>query len=81
MKEHGVTVGQAKETLSCLAEEQWKNINQEFLSNIIIPVPLLTRVINLARVMESLYKKIDGYTHCSGIFDYIDKVLDKCVHH
>nr|ASU91354.1 (-)-germacrene D synthase [Indosasa hispida] len=81
VKEHGVTVEQAKETLSCLAEEQWKSINQEFLSNIIIPVPLLTRVINLARVMESLYKKIDGYTHCSEIFDYIDKVLDKCVHH
>uniref|UniRef100_A0A0E0KM44 Uncharacterized protein n=1 Tax=Oryza punctata TaxID=4537 RepID=A0A0E0KM44_ORYPU len=81
MKEHGVTVQEAKKALWCLVEEQWRSINQEFLSNTTVPVPLLTRVINLARLMETLYKKTNGYTYCSGITDPISNVLDTCVSH
>ncbi|XP_052153323.1 vetispiradiene synthase 3-like [Oryza glaberrima] len=81
MKEYGVTVQEAKKALWCLVEEQWRSINQEFLSNTTVPIPLLTRVINLARLMETLYKTTNGYTHCSGVTDPISNVLDTCVSH
>uniref|UniRef100_A0A0D9ZGD2 Terpene synthase N-terminal domain-containing protein n=2 Tax=Oryza glumipatula TaxID=40148 RepID=A0A0D9ZGD2_9ORYZ len=81
MKEHGVTIQDAKKALWCLVEDEWRSINQEFLSNTTVPVPLLTRVINLARAMETMYKTIIGYTHCSSIINPISNVLDKCVSH
>lgn len=81
MKEYGVTVQEAKKALRCLVEEQWRSINQEFLRNTTVPVPLLTRVINLARLMETLYKTTNGYRHCSGVTDLISNVLDTCVPH
>lgn len=79
MREHGVTVEQAKQALSNLVEEQWRIINQEFLSNDTVPAPLLTRVINLVRLMETAYNHVDGYTHCEGMADPIQKLLNECV--
>ena len=32
-----------------------------------MPVPFLTRVVNLARVMDLLYKDEDAYTHLGGV--------------
>ncbi|KAK3119918.1 hypothetical protein QOZ80_9AG0677740 [Eleusine coracana subsp. coracana] len=81
VREHGVTVQQAKKALSNLVEEQWKIINHEFLSNDRIPAPLLTCVINLVRLMETAYKHVDGYTHSEGIADPIHKLLNECVLH
>ncbi|TVU20488.1 hypothetical protein EJB05_36697, partial [Eragrostis curvula] len=81
VKEHGGTVEQAKQALSCIVEEHWRRINQEFLSNNVIPFPLLMCVINLARVMAGLYSVSDGYTKCSEVADYIHKVLNECVDH
>ncbi|XP_048547663.1 vetispiradiene synthase 3-like isoform X2 [Triticum urartu] len=81
IKEHGVTVDQAKEALGSLVEEQWRSINEEFLTNTTVPVEVLTRVVNLARVMECMYKNLDGYTHSSETADPIDKLLNSCVNH
>ncbi|KAF7081871.1 hypothetical protein CFC21_085777 [Triticum aestivum] len=81
IKEHGVTVDQAKEALGRLVEEQWRSINEEFLTNTTVPVEVLTRVVNLARVMDCMYKKLDGYTHSSETADPIDKLLNSCVNH
>ncbi|XP_020163808.2 (-)-germacrene D synthase-like isoform X1 [Aegilops tauschii subsp. strangulata] len=81
IKEHGVTVDQAKEALGGLVEEQWRSINEEFLSNTTVPVEVLTRVVNLARVMDCMYKNLDGYTHSSETADPIDKLLNSCVNH
>lgn len=80
VKEHGVTVQQAKQALSCLVEEHWRNINQEFLSNDKVPAPLLMCVINMLRLMESAYRNVDGYTHSEEIADHIHKLLNECVH-
>ncbi|XP_015691829.2 (-)-germacrene D synthase-like isoform X2 [Oryza brachyantha] len=81
MKEHGVRVQVAKKALWCLVEEQWRSMNHEFVSNTVIPVALLQRVINLARLMETTYKTGHGYTVCSGITEPISNVLDTCVFH
>ena len=32
-----------------------------------MPVPLLARVVNLAQVMDLLYKDQDAYTHLGGV--------------
>ena len=32
-----------------------------------MPVPLHTRVVNLARVMDLFYKDEDAYTHVGGV--------------
>ena len=32
-----------------------------------MPVPFLTRVVNLVRVMDLLYKDEDAYTHLGGV--------------
>ena len=45
----------------------WKDINKECIRPTEVPVPLLTRVVNLARVMDLLYKDEDAYTHVGGV--------------
>lgn len=81
MIENGVTVEQAKQALSDLVEEQWRIINQEFLSNDTVPAPLLTCVINLVRLMATAYNNVDGYTHSEVMADPIQKLLNECVLH
>ncbi|THF93978.1 hypothetical protein TEA_028451 [Camellia sinensis var. sinensis] len=41
----------------------WKDITAECLHPIEVPMPLLLRVVNLARVIDVLYKDEDSYTH------------------
>ncbi|KAL7168653.1 hypothetical protein ACSBR2_038986 [Camellia fascicularis] len=41
----------------------WTDINAECLHPIEVPMPLLLRVVNLARVIDVLYKDEDSYTH------------------
>ncbi|KAJ1261737.1 hypothetical protein BS78_09G054100 [Paspalum vaginatum] len=81
VKEHGVTIQEAKQALSRIIEEHWKIINQELLSDQPMPVMMLDRVLNLARVMEAMYKEVDTYTKCSGVADPIHKLLNECVDH
>ncbi|KAL6315648.1 hypothetical protein AAG906_004819 [Vitis piasezkii] len=53
----------------------WMDINQN-ASNLIVPMPLLTRVLNLSRVMDVIYKEGDGYTHVGKVMkDNIGSVL------
>ena len=80
-REHGTTDEHAKEALWCMVENHWRSINKEFINNKSIPTSLLTRVINLARVMESMYREHDGYTQSSRIKDSIEKVLTECISH
>jgi len=80
-RDHGTTEEDAKEALRCMVEDQWRSINKEFLSNKSIPTSLLTRVINLARVMENMYRDHDAYTQSSKIKDSMEKVLNECILH
>ena len=52
------------------------DINQECLKPTAVPMPLLTRVLNLSRVMDVIYKEGDGYTHVGKVMeDNIGSVL------
>ncbi|KAL5737832.1 hypothetical protein ACOSP7_030593 [Xanthoceras sorbifolium] len=55
----------------------WKDINQEFLkpTAAAAPMPILTRILNLSRVMDVIYKDDDGYTNSHVIKHYIDSLL------
>ncbi|EES09506.1 hypothetical protein BDA96_05G080200 [Sorghum bicolor] len=82
VREHGVTVQEAKQALTCLVDEQWRCINQElYKSDQAVPIALLDPVLDLVRVMEEVYKGVDMYTKCSGVVDPIHKLLNECVEH
>ncbi|KAK8257052.1 hypothetical protein V6Z12_1Z009000 [Gossypium hirsutum] len=53
--------------IECYMEQygrsSWKEINKEFLKPTEMPIPVLNRSLNLARVMDVLYREGDGYTH------------------
>lgn len=66
MKQHGVLEKEACDALQEKVVEAWKDINEECLEPIDVPMPLLMRVVNLARVMDVLYKDGDGYTQAKG---------------
>lgn len=68
MKQHGVSEEEVRKLFSRQIEDAWKDMNQELLrpSNQ-VPMPLLIRVLNLARVMDLLYKEEDAYTHVGKV--------------
>nr|GMD77172.1 (-)-germacrene D synthase-like [Ipomoea batatas] len=43
--------------------DAWKDTNQECLKPIVVPMPILTRLLNFSRVIDSLYVDGDSYTH------------------
>ncbi|XP_008232170.1 PREDICTED: (-)-germacrene D synthase-like [Prunus mume] len=67
MKEYGATEEEANIELSKQVNNAWKDINETCIQNTTIPMPLLLRILNLARVVEVLYKHGDGFTD-AGIF-------------
>ncbi|KAK3021982.1 hypothetical protein RJ639_045677 [Escallonia herrerae] len=63
MKRHGCSKEETYAEFQKQVTNAWKDINQECLRPTAVPMPLLTRVVNLARVMDLLYKDEDGYTN------------------
>ncbi|XP_050376031.1 (-)-germacrene D synthase-like isoform X2 [Argentina anserina] len=76
MKEHDATREEALIEFRIQVNNAWKDINEALLQPTIFPVPVLSLILNLARVIEVIYKYEDGYTH-SGIVlkDYIESLL------
>ncbi|XVF04130.1 hypothetical protein REPUB_Repub05bG0055600 [Reevesia pubescens] len=62
MKQHGVSKQDAVDELYRQISKSWKDINEECLRPFRVPLPVLTLMINLARVANVLYKDGDGYT-------------------
>ncbi|GMJ05158.1 terpene synthase 21 [Hibiscus trionum] len=69
IKQHEVSEENACEELKKQVEDAWKDINQELSikPSAAAPLPALTRILNLARVMDFLYKEGDGYTHVGNV--------------
>ncbi|KAF7847319.1 hypothetical protein BT93_L3090 [Corymbia citriodora subsp. variegata] len=63
MKYHGCSEQEAGEELQKGVIDAWKDTNEEFLRPTAVPVPILTRMLNLSRVMDVLYSDGDHYTH------------------
>jgi (-)-germacrene D synthase len=77
MEEHKTTKEEASEVLWNEVENAWKSMNHEYLSLTSIPSTLLIRVINLARMMETMYTNIDGYTDSKILKKWIHMLLDE----
>nr|QBL52480.1 beta-caryophyllene synthase [Vitis vinifera] len=76
MKQYGVSEEQAYKEFHNQIVNAWMDINQECLKPTAVPMPLLTRVLNLSRVMDVIYKEGDGYTHVGKVMkDNIGSVL------
>ncbi|KAK8483052.1 hypothetical protein V6N11_049594 [Hibiscus sabdariffa] len=63
MEQYGVTAQEAYNEFNKHIESSWKDVNEEFLKPTEMPTPVLCRSLNLARVMDVLYREGDGYTH------------------
>ncbi|KAF2939797.1 alpha-copaene synthase [Oryza sativa Japonica Group] len=75
MKEYDSTKEEAIKALWNDVENAWKDMNEEYLKLTSIPSSLLIQVINLARMMETMYKKIDGYTDSAILKEWISLLL------
>lgn len=63
MEQFGTSEEEAYTKIQLDIEETWKDINQEMIQPTDVPVPLVTRVVNLARVLYDFYQiGKDGYT-------------------
>lgn len=46
--------------------DAWKDMNKECLMPTEVPMPFLTRILNLSRFMDVVYKDKDSFTHPEG---------------
>ncbi|KAM7493644.1 hypothetical protein LguiB_028253 [Lonicera macranthoides] len=63
MKQHTVTKEVAFVEFNKRISNAWKDMNQESFHPTAVPMALLERVLNLACIINILYKDEDGYTH------------------
>ncbi|XP_058220681.1 (-)-germacrene D synthase-like [Rhododendron vialii] len=63
MKQHGVTEEEVYVEFRERVANAWKDMNAECLRPTAVPMPVLARVLNLARVINLIYTGGDGYTH------------------
>ncbi|KAG6689498.1 hypothetical protein I3842_11G178400 [Carya illinoinensis] len=76
MTQHGVTEEEAVHELRKQVTDAWKDINKECLYPTEVPMPILMRVLNLARVIDVVYKDEDGYTHAGIVLkDFVASLM------
>ncbi|CAL5402871.1 unnamed protein product [Camellia sinensis] len=76
MKQHDASEEEVLIEFHKQVTNAWKDINAECLHPIEVPMPLLLRVVNLARVIDVLYKDEDSYTHSgTRLKDFVTSVL------
>ncbi|KAK2430418.1 (-)-germacrene D synthase [Trifolium repens] len=55
--------------------DAWKDINEECLRPSEVPMPFLTRILNLSRFMDVVYKDKDNFTNTEGEMKTLIKAL------
>ncbi|CAL5079305.1 unnamed protein product [Urochloa decumbens] len=73
MMEYGITVDEANGKLRALIDEAWMDIVKGCLDQA-HPMELLEKVVNVARVMDNMYKRDDAYTHPHSLKETIISV-------
>ena len=76
MKQHNVSEEEVIKFFRKEVDLAWKDINEELLRPTPVPMPLLDRVLNLARVMDVMYKDDDGFTNSYALKDHISSLLN-----
>ncbi|XP_034678278.1 LOW QUALITY PROTEIN: (-)-germacrene D synthase-like [Vitis riparia] len=76
MKQHGASEQETHNEFNKQVRDAWKDINEECLIPTALPMPILMRVLNLARVIDVIYKNEDGYTHSGTVLkDFVTSML------
>ncbi|KAH7861584.1 hypothetical protein Vadar_028030 [Vaccinium darrowii] len=77
MKQYGATKEEAIDEIEKRVTNAWKDINSECLRPTAVPMPLLLRVLNLARTFHVVYKDgADSYTRSGTKFkEFVTSVL------
>uniref|UniRef100_A0A6N2MF07 Isoprene synthase, chloroplastic n=1 Tax=Salix viminalis TaxID=40686 RepID=A0A6N2MF07_SALVM len=76
MKQHGTTEQETVHEFRKQVTDAWKDVNAECLFPTAVPMPILTRILNLARVIDVLYKDEDGYTNAgTALKDFVSSLL------
>ncbi|GLU23523.1 hypothetical protein SLE2022_395210 [Rubroshorea leprosula] len=71
MKQHCVSKEEAVESLKREIVDAWKVINKERMKPTIFPTPLITRIVNMTRTLDLIYKDDDAYTRSYLLKDQI----------
>ena len=71
MKEYQVSEEEAVEVLLQEVTNAWKDMNEEFFKLREVPMPIMERLLHLARAMDTFYKDGDGYTDNHLVKDHI----------
>jgi hypothetical protein len=76
MVQHGATEEEATDEFRKEITDAWKDINEECLYPTTVPMPVVTRILNLTRVIDVVYKDEDGYTHAGIVLkDFVASLL------
>jgi glycerol-3-phosphate O-acyltransferase len=76
MKEHNVSIEEARDKIHTLSEESWKDFNSDWLNpDNTYPKQLLERILNLTRTMEFMYNQEDNFTNCANLKDTIHSLF------
>ncbi|XP_074283896.1 valerianol synthase TPS8-like [Silene latifolia] len=73
MKEHNASRDEAVAMINRMLEDAWKEINEELFlvkanpNEDHLPKVVLQRILELSRVVDALYKVIDGYTYSAKL--------------
>nr|GFC51078.1 amorpha-4,11-diene synthase [Tanacetum cinerariifolium] len=81
MNQYDVTEEYAVDMLHKKIEGTWKDINRESLVTKNVPMHLMIVVINLARLVETIYDhNEDNYTNAEGLKDHIKSLFIDAMH-
>ncbi|XP_049411252.1 (E,E)-germacrene B synthase [Solanum stenotomum] len=80
MKEYGASKQETYIKFQKEVTNAWKDINKELFRPTEVPMFVLERVLNFARVIDTLYKEEDGYTNAKGkLKNMINSILTESV--
>ncbi|KAK6775234.1 hypothetical protein RDI58_026235 [Solanum bulbocastanum] len=64
MRDYGVSAEEAMNKFQEMGETSWKDVNEGILRLVPVSTEILTRILNLIRIVDVIYKpNQDGYTH------------------
>ncbi|KAK9220834.1 hypothetical protein WN944_009258 [Citrus x changshan-huyou] len=75
MKEYGTSGEETAEEFKKMIADGWKDINEECMRPTIVPMRLLNVIVNIARLVEVFYKKMDGVTNPEYLKDHVTKLF------